>query len=223
MKKNKLQGLKILITMGPTIEKIDPVRYISNYSSGKQGYYIAQGLADLGAKVILVSGPVSIAINKHKNIKLIKIETAKEMLKICEENLPVDIGIFVAAVCDFRPKKILKNKIKKQLDENEINLNLVKNPDILKTIATHKERPKIVVGFAAESENLLANATKKLQEKSCDLVVANDIAKNKVFGDEENKVTFVFNKDKKITHLDLPLLAKKDVALFLADFLADCL
>ena len=185
-------GKRCLITAGPTIENIDPIRYISNHSSGKQGYEIANELAKSGAKVILISGPSN--LHSPSNVKLIKIKTADEMLdRVKKANKNIDIAIFSAAVADFKTKKLSEKKIKK---ENLKSILLKKNVDILKTISLlKKNRPKYVVGFSAETAGLI-NAKKKLNEKNCDMVVYNKISNdNKVFGLNENKIS-VITKDK---------------------------
>ena len=182
---------KCLITAGPTIEPIDSVRYLSNHSSGKQGYEIAKQMILAGAKVTLVSGPTN--IQAPFKLKLIKIRTAKEMLKAVKENCKVDIAIFTAAISDVSPNKTFKTKIKK---ENLINISLTKNKDILHAISSlKKNRPKIVVGFAAETNSHIKNARKKLLKKNCDAVVVNKIDKNnQVFGSDLNKVSFITKK-----------------------------
>jgi phosphopantothenoylcysteine decarboxylase/phosphopantothenate--cysteine ligase len=180
--------LKALVTSGPTFEALDPVRYITNHSSGKQGYAIARELAKQNIDVTLVSGPVS--IQAPDNINVIYVTTAEEMLQACLMSLPADIAIFTAAVCDWRPLTKNPHKIKKILGQEEISINFVKNPDILKIISNHHQRPKFVVGFAAESENLIDNAKIKLQQKNCDLIVANDITQD-VFSSDYNTVSIV--------------------------------
>ena len=155
---------KILITAGPTIEKIDPVRYISNFSSGKQGYAFARAFSKLGAQVHLVSGPTNLAV--PEGVILHKVESVEGMLNACYECLPADIAICAAAVCDYRPKEIYQQKMKKEQDIDEISLTLVKNPDILAQISNHKNRPNLVIGFAAETENLIENAKSKLKRKN---------------------------------------------------------
>ena len=185
------QNKKCLITAGPTIEPIDSVRYLSNYSSGKQGYEIAKQMILSGAKVTLVSGPTNLQVPFKS--KLIKIKTSKEMLKAVKANSKVDIAIFTAAVSDALPKKTFKTKIKK---ENLNNISLKKNKDILYQISSLKiNRPKIVVGFAAETSNHIKNAKKKLLDKKCDAIVVNKIDKNnQVFGSDFNKVSFITKK-----------------------------
>ena len=179
---------KCLITAGPTIENIDPIRYVSNHSSGKQGYEIANQLARSGAKVILISGPTN--LDTPSNVKLIRIQTAEEMLnKVNKYNKKIDVAIFSAAVADFKTKKISSNKIKK----NNINfLSLIQNIDILKSISNQKNnRPKFIVGFSAETGNKV-NAIRKFKEKNCNMIVYNKINKNnKVFGLNQNKISIL--------------------------------
>lgn len=175
-----------IVTSGPTREKIDPVRFISNFSSGKQGYAVAKALHEAGFGVTLVSGPVNIPA--PGGVTIINVETAEEMLTACLASLPADVVVCVAAVSDFKPAEIAPQKIKKQLAETTVKL--IQNPDILKTISNHKLRPKIVVGFAAETENLIQNATKKLQTKGCDIIVANDVSKN-IFGSDSTEVSII--------------------------------
>lgn len=180
-----LAGRKALVTAGPTREPIDPVRYLSNHSSGKQGYAIAGALADLGASVTLVSGPVSIAA--PSNVNLVKVETALEMLATCEAALPVDIFISVAAVADWRPEGAAKGKIKK--DKSGIPaLKLVENPDILQTLSKASTRPGLVVGFAAETDDVINHARAKLSKKGCDWIIANDVSGDVMGGDRNRMI-----------------------------------
>lgn len=184
-----LAGLKALVTSGPTQEPIDPVRFIGNRSSGKQGHAIAQALSDAGASVTLASGPVSIA--DPVGVEVVHVQTAQEMLNACENALPADIAICAAAVADWRVEGITDQKIKKEGTGKPPALTFVENPDILKTIATSTNRPALVVGFAAETENLIENAKAKRTKKSCDWIVANDVAGSQTFGAEENQVYLV--------------------------------
>lgn len=183
-----LAGKKALVTAGATIEEIDPVRFISNKSSGKQGYAIAGALALAGADVTLVSGA---SLPVPSNVKIVKISSAQEMLEACEKSLPVDIAVFTAAVSDFRPQDTSKSKIKKKPGAAAPILKLTENPDILKTISTHKKRPQLVIGFAAETENLENNASEKLARKKCDWILANDVSGGKVFDSDMNEILFV--------------------------------
>lgn len=179
---------KCLITAGPTIEEIDPIRYISNYSSGKQGYEIASQLAKSGAKVVLISGPTN--LSPPKNVKLINIKTADEMFsEINKFNKNIDVAIFSAAVADFKINRVSIKKIKKN---NMKSLNLIKNIDILKSVAAQKNnRPKFIVGFSAETEGKI-NAKNKLIQKNCNMIIYNKINKNnKVFGLDENKISII--------------------------------
>ncbi len=176
-KKNivKKKNLKALVTAGPTKEYLDPVRYISNDSSGKQGYEIAEALSRLGIKTTLITGPSNL-ISK-KDIKTKKIITANEMFEEVKKCLPVDIAICAAAVSDFKPVKKNKAKIKKNNVKFK-SIELEKNKDILEFLSkNNKHRPNLVIGFAAETENLSSNAFSKLKEKNCDLIIANDISK----------------------------------------------
>lgn len=191
-KSNILKGKKIIITAGATVEKIDPVRFISNHSSGKQGCYIAKLLAENGADVTLVLGKNSLK-DISSNIKVINITDAKQMLDAVNENLPADIFIGTAAVCDFKPQDYSVHKIKKNEDTMAITFD--KTVDVLKEVSLSKNRPKIVIGFAAESENLTENATKKLKSKKLNLVVANDIKQGKLFGSEENETVYFIDEN----------------------------
>jgi phosphopantothenoylcysteine decarboxylase / phosphopantothenate---cysteine ligase len=200
-----LNNMKVTITAGPTYEAIDPVRYIANRSSGKQGYAIAQALRERGAIVTLISGPTH--LKTPRGVKRINIESAQEMLTATEETLPADIVICVAAVADWRTSQTEKQKIKKQ-NEQLPKLNLVENPDILKIISNHqKHRPPLVIGFAAETEKLEQHALDKLSRKGCDWIIANDISKY-VMGGQSNQIQLI-TKDKTERW---PLLDKLDVA-----------
>jgi phosphopantothenoylcysteine decarboxylase/phosphopantothenate--cysteine ligase len=192
-KRRPLAGKKVLITAGPTREPIDPVRYISNHSSGKQGYALAAEAVDLGSETILVSGPVHLPLPPGAQVR--PVETARDMLKVTEREMPCDIAIFTAAVADWRVDSTANEKIKKT-GEGAPTLTLSENPDILKTVASLKsKRPRLVVGFAAETENVIEHAKAKLASKGCDLIVANDVsAKGNVFGSDENAVHLVSKK-----------------------------
>lgn len=182
-----LKGKTALVTAGPTREPIDPVRYLSNRSSGKQGYAIAGALADLGADVTLVSGPVS--IKAPLNVNRVSVETALDMLAACQTALPADVFISVAAVADWRPYDTSSIKIKK--DKNGIPpLTLVENPDILATLSRAENRPQLVVGFAAETNDILAHSRAKLEKKSCDWIIANDVSAD-VMGGDMNRMILV--------------------------------
>jgi phosphopantothenoylcysteine decarboxylase / phosphopantothenate---cysteine ligase len=200
---NKNKKFKALVTAGPTHEYIDPVRFITNKSSGKQGFALARSLARKGFETTLISGPTNLKIDQ--TINLIKVETANEMLEATQDNLPADVAIFSAAVADF---KIKNQKIKKIKKDENINLNLEKNIDILNYISNHNSlRPKLVIGFAAETNNITENAKKKLIEKNCDWIIANDVSKKFIgFNSDFNEVS-IFYKDEKIN--DEKLLMKK--------------
>jgi len=172
--KGPLAGRRVLITSGPTQEPIDPVRYIANRSSGKQGHALARAAAALGAEVTLVSGPVTLA--DPEGVRVVKVETAHEMLEATLDALPADIAICAAAVADWRAADEATHKLKKQNQAAETILKLVQNPDILATVAgLGARRPRLVIGFAAETENLIANATAKRRAKGADWIVANDV------------------------------------------------
>ena len=194
LKKNK--NLKALVTAGPTNEYIDPVRFITNKSSGKQGYEIAKSLSKRGFDTTLISGPTNLKI--ADDIKLIEVETADEMLLETQKNLPANVAVFSAAVADFKINKKFKNKIKKQ---DSLNLNLEKNVDILSYVSKHNSmRPDLVIGFAAETDNIETNAVKKLNNKNCDWIIANDVSNKKIgFNSDFNEVTIYYsdkNKEK---------------------------
>ena len=187
-----LKGQHWLITAGPTMEAIDPVRFISNHSSGKMGYALAQAAHNLGAKVSLVSGPVS--LSPVVGVQLYPVKSALQMLETCREiaqEAPLDVFIGAAAVADFRLKDIASQKMKKQSNTDEMQLTLVKNPDIIATMVTEK-RANFVVGFAAETQNLLAYAKDKLDRKGLDLIIANDVSRTDIgFNQDQNQVTIV--------------------------------
>ncbi|HZZ88002.1 MAG TPA: bifunctional phosphopantothenoylcysteine decarboxylase/phosphopantothenate--cysteine ligase CoaBC [Caulobacteraceae bacterium] len=185
-----LSGKHVLITAGPTAEAIDPVRVITNRSSGKQGYAIAASLASLGARVTLVSGPVAIAA--PPGVTRVDVESAQEMLTACAAALPADAAVCVAAVADWRADEVFKVKMKKS-HEGPPTIRLVENPDILATLSAHGERrPRLVVGFAAETGNLEAQARSKLKRKGCDWIVANDVSADGIMGGDENEVLLVY-------------------------------
>jgi phosphopantothenoylcysteine decarboxylase/phosphopantothenate--cysteine ligase len=187
---NRLQGKRLLVTSGPTHEPIDPVRYIANRSSGKQGHAIAAAAATAGAQVTLVCGPVNIP--DPPGVKIVRVETAREMLEAVEAALPVDCAVFAAAVADWRVAQAGRQKIKKQKGTTPA-LTLTENPDILSTVAHHKaKRPRLVIGFAAETENVIANAQAKLKRKGCDWILANDVsAQTGIMGGDTNSVSLV--------------------------------
>ena len=183
-----LSGLKALVTAGPTQEPIDPVRFLANRSSGKQGYAIAQALASAGADTVLVSGPVEIA--PPADVKLLKVTTAREMLSACETQLPADIAVMSAAVADWRPDTAAESKIKKDGEHRAPALKLVENPDILAALSGHARRPRLVIGFAAETDNVVANAVAKRLRKGADWILANDVSGG-VMGGERNQVHLI--------------------------------
>ena len=183
-----LTGLRVLVTSGPTYEPIDPVRFLGNRSSGKQGHAIAAACAAAGAHVLLVSGPT--AEPAPAGAETVRIETAEEMLAACERGLPVDIAICAAAVSDWRAAAPQEQKIKKGRDAP--TLELAETPDILASLgAPGPNRPRLVVGFAAETEDVEANAAAKLETKGCDWILANEVAEGAVFGDDENTVYLI--------------------------------
>jgi len=182
-----LYGKHVLVTAGPTWEAIDPVRYLANRSSGKQGFAIAAAAAAAGARVTLVAGPVT--LETPRGVDRIDVVSAREMADAVKEALPADVAILVAAVADWRTKEYLPQKLKKRQDAPPALL-LTENPDILSTIAGGRQRPKLLIGFAAETESLLPNARKKRKNKGADWIVANDVSKD-VMGGTENQVTLV--------------------------------
>ncbi|RKK02198.1 bifunctional phosphopantothenoylcysteine decarboxylase/phosphopantothenate--cysteine ligase CoaBC [Pseudoroseomonas wenyumeiae] len=211
-----LAGRHVLVTSGPTHEPIDPVRYIANRSSGKQGHAIAGALAALGARVTLVSGPVTQP--DPVGVTVVRIESAREMLAACEAALPADAAICAAAVADWRTAREAGQKLKKIPGEAPPPLELALNPDILATLSTHAMRPGLVVGFAAETENVVPNAIAKRARKGCDWIVANDVSGD-VMGGAENAVHLVTAAGVE----DWPRLPKEEVARRLAARVAEAL
>ena len=214
-KKNIIQKskLKALVTAGPTREYIDPVRYISNESSGKQGYEIAEALSRLGIETTLITGPTNLVSNK--DIKTKKIITANEMFQIVKKSLPVDIAVCAAAVTDFKP--VYKSKFKLKKDNLRLkSLELQKNIDIVEFLGkNNKHRPKIVIGFAAETENLDKNALSKLKQKNCDIIIANNVSKKDGgFNSDYNRVSIIDNSGK-------IKVVKKNKKSFIANIIAD--
>ncbi len=200
------KNFRALVTAGPTHEYIDPVRFISNKSSGKQGYEIARSLSENGFDTTLISGPTN--LNPIKGVNLIKVKSADEMLEATLNNLPTDVAIFSAAVADFKVKNKEKEKIKK---DKISELSLEKNTDILGHISNHNSlRPKLVVGFAAETNSLKNNSLKKLSEKNCDWIIANDISKNDIgFESDFNKVSIFYKNN---SEENLPKMKKSSIA-----------
>ncbi|MDA7582916.1 bifunctional phosphopantothenoylcysteine decarboxylase/phosphopantothenate--cysteine ligase CoaBC [Candidatus Pelagibacter sp.] len=210
---SKNRKLKALVTAGPTKEHIDPVRFITNKSSGKQGYALAKSLAKRGFQTTLISGPTKLEVND--NINLIKVETADEMLKATQENLPADVAIFSAAVADFKVKEKKNEKMKKH---DHLNLELEQNIDILNYISKHNSlRPKLVIGFAAETNNIQKNAQKKLIEKNCDWIIANDVSDNSIGFDSDFNEVSIFYKDKKIKNEKLAMKKKSEISEEITD------
>lgn len=214
-----LSGRHVLVTSGPTHEPIDPVRYIANRSSGRQGHAIAAALARLGARVTLVSGPVTVP--DPAGVSVVRVESAREMLAACQRALPADAAVFAAAVADWRVANASDGKIKKQPGAPAPALELVPNPDILATIAAAgPSRPLVVVGFAAETDDLLANAQSKLIRKNADFIVANDVSpETGIMGGAENAVQLISAAGVE----EWPRLAKEDVAQRLALRIAEAL
>jgi len=211
-----LDGRHVMVTSGPTHEPIDPVRYIANRSSGKQGHAIAAAALAAGARVTLICGPVNLP--DPAGVETIKVETAAEMLVAAEQALPADIAVFCAAVADWRVAQKGTQKIKKQKGEPAPALELVPNPDILRTIAKQKKgRPELVIGFAAETEKVLEHASAKLKRKGCDWIVANDVsAETGVMGGDRNSVQLI----RKDGHESWPELSKDEVAVALVKEMA---
>ena len=214
-----LNGIRSLVTSGPTLEAIDPVRYLANRSSGKQGHAIATALSRLGAATTLVSGP------SHQpdpvGVKMVKVETAVQMLDACESTLPVDVAILAAAVSDWRVETAEISKIKKGSDKKPPALTLVENPDILATLsAVGNARPRLVIGFAAETDDVIANATQKRAKKGCDWIVANDVKpETGTFGGDANTVHLITEDGVE----DWPTQSKAAVAERLAERVVETL
>jgi len=212
-----LKGKRALVTAGPTVEAIDPVRFLSNRSSGRQGYAVARALAELGADVTLVSGPVNLA--PPPGVALARVESARDMLEASQAALPVDVAVMVAAVADWRPAKRAARKIKKDKAAAEPSIALEETPDILATLARMKRgRPKLVIGFAAETDNVEANARAKIAKKGCDWIVANDVSGD-VMGGGENQVLLITKDGAQAW----PRMAKAAVARRLAAEIAGAL
>ena len=202
-----LKSKKILVTAGPTFEYLDDIRFIGNKSSGRQGTEIAKCLIELGADVTLILGPVNLELAGLG--KVIKVETAIEMNDAVNEAGPFDIAIYAAAVGDWRPKERAKTKIKKTANGKPPVLELVENPDILKNLCASENRPKLIIGFAAETDNLLFNARSKLKNKGCDWIIANEVnSVSQNMGGEENEVIIV----KKKQEIKLKRQSKKEIA-----------
>ncbi|WP_297071832.1 bifunctional phosphopantothenoylcysteine decarboxylase/phosphopantothenate--cysteine ligase CoaBC [uncultured Duncaniella sp.] len=213
-KKADLKGRKVLITAGPTHEKIDPVRFIGNYSSGKMGYALAEECASRGAEVTLVSGPVSLSIS-HPAVRVVKVESAKEMLAACEEAFAdSDIAVMCAAVADYAPKEVADRKIKREHSEVPV-IELVKNPDIAATLGRSKRQGQRLVGFALETDHELDNAREKLSRKNLDMIVLNSMRdKGAGFGTDTNKVSIIKADG---SREDFGLKPKREVAADIVD------
>lgn len=185
-----MKGISMLITAGPTIEPIDPVRYITNFSSGKTGYSLARAASRRGADVTIVSGPV--AVDPPVGVEVVHVQTAREMYEACCEVFPnVDVAIFAAAVADMRPKDVAENKLKKEMDAEALKaIELAENPDIIATLAKTKTH-QLVIGFAAETQDVIENARKKLKAKNADMIIANKVGGGLAFGTEGNEIWMV--------------------------------
>lgn len=209
-----LAGLTALVTAGPTREPVDPVRFLANHSSGKQGYAIAEALMRAGAATTLISGPVSIA--PPDGVKLQRVTTAREMLAACEAALPADVLVMAAAVSDWRPDIIANSKIKKSVDRVVPLIKLVENPDILATIAAGPRRPRLVIGFAAETDDVVDNAVAKRARKGADWIIANDVSGD-VMGGDRNRVHIIDQNGRE----DWPDMTKSEVGARLAARIAE--
>ena len=212
-----LDGLRVLITAGPTREAIDPVRYITNHSSGKMGFALAEAAAEAGAQVTLICGPVHLPTPQR--VQRIDVSSARDMLAACEAAMPCELLIAAAAVADYRPQVVASHKLKKDpTREDGLLLQLVRNPDILATLASRSDRP-FSVGFAAETENLLDYASRKLRDKNLDLIVANDVANPNIgFNSEDNAITVI---DRQLQPTAFAQTSKGKIARQLIAFIAD--
>ena len=208
MDASMLVNKKILITAGPTREALDPVRYISNHSSGKMGYALAEKFLELGAEVTIVSGPVNIQL-AHPRLRIVKVDAANEMyIACCRVFEEVDIAVFAAAVADYRPAKIAEHKIKK--DEDSFTIKMVKNVDIAYEFGKIKSTDQVSVGFALETNDELAHAKNKLQKKNFDMVILNSMNDaNATFGYDTNKITII---KKDLSKKEFSLKQKSEVA-----------
>ncbi|WP_121431321.1 bifunctional phosphopantothenoylcysteine decarboxylase/phosphopantothenate--cysteine ligase CoaBC, partial [Pseudomonas aeruginosa] len=212
-----LTGVHVLITAGPTQENIDPVRYITNHSSGKMGFALAEAAVEAGARVTLVTGPVHLPTPDR--VQRVDVVSARDMLAACEAAMPCDLLIASAAVADYRPEVVAAHKLKKDPTSGEgLLLQLVRNPDILATLAQREDRP-FSVGFAAETENLLDYAARKLKDKNLDLIVANDVANPSIgFNSDENAITVI---DRDLHPSTFAQTSKGKIARQLIAFIAD--
>jgi len=216
-----LEGRHIIITAGPTHEEIDPVRFFANRSSGKQGYAIAQACVQLGARVTLVSGPVQLP--DPVGVEVIRVASARAMLAAVEQALPAEVAIFVAAVADWRVRAPQTQKIKKQADQTSLTLELVQNPDILAIIAKGKDRPQLVIGFAAETADILGYGQKKLHDKGADWILANDVSTapdgRSIMGGDQTQVHLISHEGVE----SWALMSKQEMATRLAYKIAETL
>ncbi|MBN7275979.1 bifunctional phosphopantothenoylcysteine decarboxylase/phosphopantothenate--cysteine ligase CoaBC [Lactobacillus acetotolerans] len=212
----KLANKKIIVTAGGTLEAIDPVRFIGNRSSGKMGIAIAKAAANLGANVTLIYANITVSLPHDPLIKNVHVESTEDMLNIVEKYF-VDCNalIMVAAVADWRVKRIADHKLKKNANQDTLNLSLIKTPDILKTVSKQKGKDQIIMGFAAETNELLKNASKKLQEKDADYIIANDVSQN-VFGNDQDQVTILSRHN---TPKKLKKMSKNEVAEYLVNII----
>lgn len=214
--KRDLAGKRVLVTAGPTVEPIDPARYISNRSSGKMGFAVAQAAAERGAEVVLVTGPVALA--DVPGVQMVRVETAREMLEAAEAAFDgADIAVFTAAVCDGRPKQESTRKLKKGADDEALSrIELIRNPDILATLGARKRPGQVVAGFAAETEDVEANARRKLAAKGADLIAGNLVGAGRGFAADDNQAVLVTAQGTE----ELPCMPKRQLADELLDRLA---
>lgn len=213
----RLQGKMVLVTAGPTIEWIDPVRYISNPSTGKMGYAVAEAARDEGAQVTLVSGPVS--LDAPEGVNVVSVQTAQEMLGACEAAFAdSDIAVLTAAVSDYRPKTVASRKLKKATDAEALSsIEMVENPDILATLGHAKTPGQFVIGFAAETNDVVENARKKLDSKGADMIVANQVGDGKGFGADDDAAVFVSAS----SDVELPSMDKRELAAKIIEVACD--
>lgn len=212
-----LAGRKVLVTAGPTVEWIDPVRYVSNPSSGKMGFAVAEAARDAGADVTLVSGPVS--LDDPEGVNVVHVDTAVEMLEACENRFDsCDIAVFAAAVSDYRPRVRSDRKLKKSSDgESLACVEMIENPDVLATLAARKSAGQFVVGFAAETDDVVEHAREKLRSKGADLIVANQVGEHKGFQEDGNAAVFVSDR----AALELPYMPKRELAAKIVEVACD--
>ena len=212
-RRRDLEGRRVLVTAGPTREPLDPVRYLSNSSSGKMGYAIAEEAAARGAQVTLVSGPVSLPC--PRGVERVDVMTAEDMLAVCREPFAgSDVAVFCAAVADYRPANAAPSKMKKGVDDAALaRLELVPNPDVLATLASGKRPGQVVVGFAAETDDVVENAKSKLARKNADMIVANEVGSGKVFGRDDTVASLVFADGV----AELPAMSKRELARRILD------